>query len=315
MSRLIRPASAGCAPFNFASTCRGFQINPSSKPALGKLTITRPTAFSQRANKSAVRSFRREFNNSSLFNTEASYKSAMWAVGTLILLNGGVFGAWTYASNKKDTKLLGQLEKHATLSEHNLAAGRYYTCVTSAFSHKELQHFAFNMFALFTYGKVLAAVPGIGALHIYGLAVTSSIAASAAFITHRRSRQNTQNTQQKQKKGDPWHTIFSDSSSNNMTGYRTIIREVGLGASGVVMATAAAATCLRPLVTMMIFPIPLPLPLFVVTGLLAAADAYLMDGGGKTGHDAHLGGFACGAVYYLLLLRNKGGIWRMLSRR
>jgi len=157
-----------------------------------------------------------------------------------------------------------------------------------------------DMFALFTYGGLLASVPGIGALHIYGLAITSSIAASAAFITHRRRK-----TKQREKKRD----LQSRFSGN------AIIRETGLGASGIVMAAAAVATCLRPTIQVVIFPMPMPMPLYVATGLVAAVDAYMIDKGDKIGHDAHLGGFAWGAVYYLLLLRNKGGIWRLLSRR
>lgn len=63
----------------------------------------------------------------------------------MIGLNTAVFGAWQYAQATKDFKLLRQLQAHATLSQENLDAGRWWTFLTSAFSHQAPGHFIFNM--------------------------------------------------------------------------------------------------------------------------------------------------------------------------
>ena len=157
-----------------------------------------------------------------------------------------------------------------------------------------------DMFALYTFGGMLAMVPGVGAFHIWGLALTSSIASSAALIMFQRSKKKPQ-----QQSG-----LFGVFGSRDRP-----VREVAMGASGVVMATAAVATCLRPMNMMIIFPVPVPMPLFVATGLFAALDLYMINANDSIGHSAHLGGFAYGVAYYFLLLRNRGGVWRMLLRR
>lgn len=63
----------------------------------------------------------------------------------MIGLNTAVFGAWQIADYTKDRDLMAKLNKHAVLSQSNLEAGRYYTFITSAFSHKDPIHFIFNM--------------------------------------------------------------------------------------------------------------------------------------------------------------------------
>lgn len=63
----------------------------------------------------------------------------------MIGLNTAVFGAWQTADMTKNRQLAANLTKHTVLSQRNLDAGRYYTFVTSAFSHKDTFHFIFNM--------------------------------------------------------------------------------------------------------------------------------------------------------------------------
>lgn len=73
------------------------------------------------------------------------YKSTNNVVWTLIGLNTAVFAAWQIADYTRNRDLLTKLHMHAVLSQGNLDAGRYYTFITSAFSHKSTTHFVFNM--------------------------------------------------------------------------------------------------------------------------------------------------------------------------
>lgn len=154
------------------------------------------------------------------------------------------------------------------------------------------------MFALWTFGGMIAFIPGVGAAHIYALAFSSAIASSTAWLLHTRSKEPTI----VEKKLGPFTT------------QRTRVIDSALGASGVVMATAATATCLMPMAPMLIMAI-VPAPLFVSTGLFAGIDLYLLDARDKIGHSAHLGGFLFGIAYYLVMLRKRGGIWQMMKRR
>ncbi|KAF2211934.1 hypothetical protein CERZMDRAFT_10602, partial [Cercospora zeae-maydis SCOH1-5] len=227
---------------------------------------------------------------------QASYKSAKRAIWSIILINTGVFISWKYAESRArrdDVKLWHYLLQNFTLSEPNLAQGRYHTMLTSAFSHKDLLHFGFNMFVLFTFGGLLAQNPFIGARHIYLLALTSSVASSAAWIFHSRSQKALQKSSSKS-----WNPF---SSLGQAARTRTI--DVALGASGFVMATCSMAACLMPFTPMLIMGI-VPAPLWVLSLLYAGVDLYMLDSkSSRVGHSAHLGGFAFGILYYLGLLR------------
>lgn len=129
---------------SLTSTVRRLQTSRPSKASLGQATIfARPTPFSQQVHKLASKPFRRSYNENHS-SSQASHASAQAAIRSLLLLNTGVFGAWWWASSSGDAKLLRWLNENVTLSERNLAAGRYYTLITNAFSHVGLPHFAFS---------------------------------------------------------------------------------------------------------------------------------------------------------------------------
>ncbi|CAK1365927.1 hypothetical protein CB0940_09618 [Cercospora beticola] len=277
------------------------------------LSFARPTPFAHRLNKLIAQSkpFRRSYSSPNGHgNMPASYKSAKRAVRTLILINTGVFLTWAYAGGQarqtNDTKLLQSLVRNFMLTEENLAQGRYHTLITSAFSHSNFWHFGINMFALWTFGGLLAYMPAIGARHIYLLALTSSFASSSAWLIHRRSKAAPAPTTTTKS----WNP-FSSASSQRQT--RTI--EALLGASGFVMATASLSACIMPFAPMMMMGV-VPMPLYAVALAYAALDLYMLDSGtSRTAHSAHLGGLAFGIVYYLVLLRKKGGVWQLISSR
>ncbi|SMR63643.1 unnamed protein product [Zymoseptoria tritici ST99CH_3D1] len=236
----------------------------------------------------------------------ANPKPVMRIVFGLIGVNAAVFGAWHYAIAYRDHRLLRTMNAHFKLSETNLKEGRYHTLITSAFSHTDFRHILFNMFGLYTFGSIISRVPGVGGLHIMGIVLGSAFAGSAATV-YQKSK-----TQPRISR-DRW-----------LNSSRTaVIRHTweALGASGSVMGLAAAATCLSPFNKMVVLPIPIPMPLWVLMIAYVGLDTYYMDSGSKTssgnivGHTAHLGGFAFGFLYYLFQLRNRGGLWSIVRSR
>lgn len=241
--------------------------------------------------------FRRAFSIGRSRDPYASFYSARREVWAIIGVNVAVFGAWRYAIAKKDQKLLRGLTENFTTSLNNWKEGRVWTLVTSAFSHIQPMHLAFNCITFYAFGTILATVPAVGSGHIFALCMGSAIVGSYAFIYRRL-----QKSPASQKSGwGPFTTRRED-------------HERGLGASGMVMGAGAAATCLRPFTPMSLMFIPIPIPLWVLTLLYAGFDTYYLHSHDAVGHDAHLGGSVFGALYYLAFLRRGGGIASMLRR-
>lgn len=215
------------------------------------------------------------------------------AIRTIMAVNTVVFGSWIYAANQNDRRLQQWLSENFTLSAMNWNAGRYYTLLTSAFSHQNFIHFLFNMVAFQAFGSILALVPGVGAMHITSLCIGSAIAGSFAWLYQRNSNPRI---------------------LNGVTGAAGV-EYSALGASGMVMGAGLAATCLMPRAPMaLLFP-PVSMPLWALMGLYVGIDMYMLgDGSSRIGHSAHLGGALYGLMYYLGYLRNHGGVWMIVRR-
>ncbi|KAK0308867.1 hypothetical protein LTR01_004747 [Friedmanniomyces endolithicus] len=162
--------------------------------------------------------------------TGSTRVSAISATYFLIALNTGVFAGWAYAQATKDQRLLRTLRENFTLSWQNWREGRQWTILTSAFSHKNFIHFAFNMLTFSTFGTMLSWVPGIGAFHVLALSLGSGLAGSIAWLY------------QKQRP--------SESGAGKILGpfgqTGDAVRQSALGASGMVVGAGAAAACLMP---------------------------------------------------------------------
>jgi membrane associated rhomboid family serine protease len=203
-------------------------------------------------------------------------------IWTIIAINVTVYGAWKYAEGYKDTRLYRLLTENATLSELNLKAKRYYTLVTCAFSHRDLNHLIFNMFSFYTFSGLLTVLAGVGIGHFGAMIFGSAMASSAAWL---------------------WHTKETNASSRRVwSGMRS-----ALGASGVVMGISAVATCMMPFMPMTFMLIPVRIPLCIFTTGYIALDMYYLNESDNVGRSAHLGGFAFGVVYYLAFLRGRMG--------
>ncbi|KAI6923324.1 hypothetical protein KC355_g16982 [Hortaea werneckii] len=251
--------------------------------------------------------------------------AATATIWTLIGLNTAIFALWQYAlhqppqphrpHHRDDTGnqiTPSLLSDHTTLSPSNLRAGRSWTLLTSAFSHQDPLHFAFNMLSLKAFATILTRTPGIRAPPISSSSQPgSALAASLAFLSHDNSRR------QNQDQG-PTNPIGRTISGSNRQITRGIPgaspgierpRSSALGASGMVLGFGAAATCLAPFTSMTVMFLPVPVPLWVLAVVYAAVDTYFLDDArSRVAHSAHLGGTVFGAVFYLGFLRRFGGV-------
>lgn len=224
--------------------------------------------------------------------------SSRRVISLIIAANALVYGAWYYGEHTADKALLRQLNDNFTLSLRNLKENRYYVLLTSAFSHMNFVHIAFNMLALSSFGQIISFM-GVSGPQTLALCLTCGIAGSVAWAYHHAFI----------KPDPPRSGLFS----------RQVVRmkdlDTALGASGLVMGAGTAAACLAPLTPTGLPFLPVRMPLWFFMAVYAAVDTYFLDKGEIIGHAAHLGGAATGVVYYFLALRSYGGVWRLLSGR
>ena len=221
-----------------------------------------------------------------------SVKSAYWL---LLGLNIIPFVLWQYARSTRDMNLLNKLQRNATISIESINSGRWWTALTSTFSHQDPFHFIFNMFTAYTFCSILAQVPGMRGFHVLGLTVGSGLAGSGLWYA-----------QQKLKVDGA--SVFDRSRA---------LHTSALGASGGVMGLAAAATCFFPFQRMFVMPIPFPIPLWLLTIGYGLIDTYRLDSAtSRTAHAGHLGGLAFGTLLYAVSLRRlyPSGVQHMIKR-
>lgn len=208
------------------------------------------------------------------------------AILTCIGINTAVFFGWQYAlpntllgsSSHRDLAVF--MTSNFVTSLDRVRSGRVWTVVTNAFSQVGLGHFAANMISMYAFGSVLTFVPGIAARHIYALVLGAGAAGSLAFLAFEASKGRSRNS-------------------------RGLI-----GASGAVMGLGAAASCLNPRATMLLYGF-VPVPLWGLMLGYFALDNYMIDSQhSRTASSAHIGGLVFGALYYALRLRRFGGILR-----
>lgn len=138
-----------------------------------------------------------------------------------------------------------------------------WTAVTSMFVHGSLTHVLFNMLALYFFGSYLTQTTGERAM--LGIYFIGGIVGSLFF----------------------W--LLGPANA------------VAVGASGAIFALGGALAVLRPMTRVIIFPIPIPMPLWIAViggGLLIS----LMPG---IAWEAHLGGLLTGIVAATLLSRGR----------
>lgn len=193
-----------------------------------------------------------------------------FVVPVLILLNIGVYLLWQTAN----PDLFEILADDFTVSWTGLLEGRWWTTLTSEFSHNYFLHLFFNMFVLNSFGGLLEQVLGRWRFLSFYL-----VAAVVASVSH-------------------------------ATVSALILGEPDLpavGASGAIAGLVLVFSFMFPREKILIFGI-LPLPamfgalVFVgldVWGLVAQAEG----GGLPIGHGAHLGGALTGVLFYYIFVR------------
>ncbi len=143
---------------------------------------------------------------------------------------------------------------------------RYYTVLTSGFVHADVPHLAFNMITFWFFGVALEHIMGsvrFALLYLVGLLCSQL----GSWFKHR---------------DDP--------------DYAT------LGASGAISAVLFASVVYVPTqkLVMLIFPVPIPGPLFAV-GYLVYSWWSARQNRGRINHDAHFGGALAGLAFVALV--------------
>lgn len=201
-------------------------------------------------------------------------------VSFLIFINISVFLLWLAATLGYTGATFDEtfMEQNFLVSWNALEDGRYWTLLTSAFSHTLFLHIFLNMFVLQSFGPVVHSVLGLRrfAIFYFTAAIVSSLshAAVSAFIVGKPSLP-------------------------------------ALGASGAVSGVILLFSLMFPTQKILMFgfiPVPAIVGGLIFIGLdLWGLWAQAEGGGLPIGHGAHLGGALTGILYFLIL-------WRQMRR-
>jgi membrane associated rhomboid family serine protease len=150
-----------------------------------------------------------------------------------------------------------------------ILGGEKIRMFTSGFLHVDWMHLGFNMYALYLFGGIVAGIMGnIPFLIIY---VGSLLAGNIYSMYFNKS--------------EPYYSA--------------------VGASGAVSGILYAAILLYPDMTLMLFPLPIPIPAYIFgVGYLLYSIYGMKKQLGNIGHSAHLGGAIGGFVIALVLMPN-----------
>ncbi|KAE8447430.1 hypothetical protein EG329_010844 [Mollisiaceae sp. DMI_Dod_QoI] len=177
--------------------------------------------------------------------------------------------------SSRAAKKLEDFQRDFVMSWESIRNGRYHTILLSTLNHNNLSHFAFNMFALWGFGRTIIAlfgVPAFTALFV-GSAVTGGMA----------------------------QYYYWDKTRD--------YRGRAAGASGAIFGVMTAMTFAMP--RHAVYLLFVPMPMWAGLGISVVASVAGMKGvwGSQFGHADHLGGMAFGALFWLLVLRRRPGGW------
>ena len=147
-----------------------------------------------------------------------------------------------------------------------IQSGQKERMFTSGFLHVDWLHLGFNMYALYLFGDIVAI--NMGNMSLIIIYVGSLLGGNVySFYYHKK---------------EPYYSA--------------------VGASGAVSGIVYAAILLYPDMTLMLFPLPIPIPAYIFgVGYLIYSIYGMKKQLGNIGHSAHLGGAIAGFMFTILL--------------
>ena len=147
-----------------------------------------------------------------------------------------------------------------------ILSGEKVRMFSSAFLHVDWMHLIFNMYALYLFGDIVASI--LGTTNFLVIYLGSLLAGNMYSLFFHKS--------------EPYYSA--------------------VGASGAVSGILYSAILLYPDMTLMMFPLPIPIPAYVFgVGYLLYSIYGMKKQLGNVGHSAHLGGAIGGFAITLLL--------------
>ncbi len=203
----------------------------------------------------------------------------------LIAINIVVFALWAGFTPKTWGITPAFMETNFLVSWSALSEGRYWTLLTSVFSHLWVLHLFVNMFVLNSFGRFLEQFLGARFYLLFYLVAGILSSFSHAAV------------------------------SNLILGHPEL---PALGASGAIAGLVLLFSLIFPKEKIVLFAI-IPVPALVGAAAFVALDVWGLvaqagGGGLPIGHGAHLGGALTGLVTYFLIVRPRMNRSRLLSQ-
>lgn len=201
-----------------------------------------------------------------MFLINRSLKSVPW----LIVINILVYCAWVYAEQSGNN--LDYMVSNFLISGLHLEERRYWTLITSVFSHNMFIHILLNMTVLNSFGPIVESI--LGSWRFLRFYLMAGIISSAA------------------------HVLVSTYLLDNT-------QLPALGASGAISGILLLFCLIFPkekILLLGIVPVPALTGALIFMGLDIWGLMAQADGGGlPIGHGAHLGGALTGLLYYFII--------------
>nr|XP_023886254.1 RHOMBOID-like protein 12, mitochondrial [Quercus suber]POE68628.1 rhomboid-like protein 12, mitochondrial [Quercus suber] len=194
----------------------------------------------------------------------------------LIIANVAVYMLWLVADSNF-------MMNNFMISLDNFKSGRLHTLITSAFSHRDLQHISSNVIGLCFFGMSIGRT--FGPEFLLKLYIAGALGGSIFYLMHKAFLASFSKGQQ------PW--------------YRDPSKTPGLGASGAVNAIMLLDIFLFPTATLY-FDFIIPVPAFILGIFLIGKDVLrIFMGDSHISGSAHLGGAAVAAIAWARIRKRR----------
>jgi len=241
------------------------------------------------------------------YQRQSGFSSIPTVVKNLLIINV-LFYAATYLLEAKEISLVNILGLHYFKSD----LFQPYQIITHMFMHGGLMHIAFNMYALWMFGKILEQVWGPKKFLIYYM-ITGLGAATLHLLVMHFQIVHELNTMP----ADKVTMVLSEgakiiANNHNFTDFEMgnlnmLYNGATVGASGAVFGLLLAFGMLFPNVELylMFIPMPIKAKYFVIGyGAIELFSGVANRAGDNTAHFAHLGGMLFGFILIKMWKKN-----------